>query len=139
MEVTRVMTKGGIKCSAGLGFGSCYCGLVGDKDQRCEYAVLGGASVRHVDELEGGETLASTYALYLSRFLLPSRPARNIFGLGCLLLFMCRLSIIIIYELLSAYRRSRHPYLLSSSSLSILVLPVTPALLPDSLSGGGKP
>jgi len=43
MEVTQVMTKGGVKCSAGLGFGSCYCGLVGDKERRCEYAVLGGA------------------------------------------------------------------------------------------------
>ena len=46
MEVTRAMNNAGIKCCAGLEFGSCFCGLVGDPAQRCEYAVLGGARWR---------------------------------------------------------------------------------------------
>mmetsp|Transcript_1921 Transcript_1921/g.5619 ORF Transcript_1921/g.5619 Transcript_1921/m.5619 type:complete len:1277 (-) Transcript_1921:1740-5570(-) len=38
-----ILEEGGVRASAGMDCGPCYCGLVGDDSQRCEYAVMGDA------------------------------------------------------------------------------------------------
>ena len=42
LAILDVMETGGMETHAGLATGACFCGLVGDPMQRCEYAVLGG-------------------------------------------------------------------------------------------------
>ena len=42
LAILEVMETGGMDTHAGLATGGCFCGLVGDPMQRCEYAVLGG-------------------------------------------------------------------------------------------------
>jgi len=44
LEITKVMHDEGVRGHAGVDYGPCYCGLVGDGSTRCEYTVMGGES-----------------------------------------------------------------------------------------------
>ena len=44
LEITKVMDDEGVVGHAGIDYGPCYCGLVGDSSSRCEYTVMGGES-----------------------------------------------------------------------------------------------
>ncbi len=48
LEVTSNMHDAGVLGYAGIDYGRCYCGLVGDSSRRCEYTVLGGDYYSHV-------------------------------------------------------------------------------------------
>jgi hypothetical protein len=43
-KVLDQMSKAGVRGTAGITSGTCFCGLVGDPRIRCEYAVMGGES-----------------------------------------------------------------------------------------------
>ena len=42
LAILDAMGTGGMDIHGGLATGTCFCGLVGDQTQRCEYSVLGG-------------------------------------------------------------------------------------------------
>ena len=42
LHVTKMMRDGGVPGHAGVDYGPCYCGLVGNSCRRCEYTVMGG-------------------------------------------------------------------------------------------------
>lgn len=52
-EVLESLEFAGIRFCAGLSTGSVFCGLVGDVDVRCEYAVMGGTDHAHVSHRDG--------------------------------------------------------------------------------------
>ena len=42
LQLMEIMREGGIPSHAGIDYGPCYCGLVGNISRRCEYTVMGG-------------------------------------------------------------------------------------------------
>ena len=43
-KVLGVLSGAGIEATAGVTTGTCFCGVIGDPDIRCEYAVMGGSA-----------------------------------------------------------------------------------------------